>query len=236
MTRFSIRLKSHQYVCLLLHCMPVRTVRCTLCGARVAKTEIFIHRCSECYAAWKKPFAPDNTRVAFVGYSPPVPDSPSRVKYLYRDPDSRLADTALRWRDILLFAFSSRLSLENKYPALGNYFSRRDVGMTKRPFLQAIHDSAFEWVDCVEFPIVTPRVRRLLNDHEYVEAFGRRLGSEGYQLAVFVSNQQAAVERIFREVMIRIGMKPKSIVLPGNLWYMSPVVAGDLIGKALEDI
>lgn len=145
-----------------------------------------------------------------------------------------LANTALKWKNSLFAAFESRPNLREKFPALGDYLTRDDVMPFKQPFLEAIHDSAFEWVDCVEFPIVTPRVRSLLRDTEFVESFGRRLGSEGYQVAIFVSDQQIALERVFREEMTRRGMKPKSAVLLGNLWYMSPAVAGEAIGRALE--
>jgi hypothetical protein len=79
------------------------------------------------------------------------------------------------------------------------------------------------------------RVQRLLGNPEFVESFGRRLGSKECQLAISVSDQQTAPENVFREV-ICMGMKPKSVVLPGNLWCMSPAAVGEVIRAALESI
>jgi hypothetical protein len=217
-----------------MRAMTVRTVRCKLCCDKpVPKDQIPFHSCIKQYKDWRRPFLPERTRIAFVGYAPPVPVPRTSVVYIYKDPESRLANTSLRLRKVLWAAFRSKPRLLSRFPALDDYF-RRDDTLKKGPFLKALKASEVEWVDTVDFPIETGRVRELLKDPEFVQRFGRELGSRDYDLAIFVSNKQEKLERIFREAVIERGRVPMSAVLAGNLWMMSVEEAGETIGRALE--
>jgi hypothetical protein len=209
----------------------------------VRRDDISLHgrsenECAARYSAWRREFVPVRTKVAFIGLSPPVPDSATDedIGYIYKDPDSHISEskTSIRWRNSLEVAFMCRPELRTHYRQLGEYLLARR-SLKKRPFLEALRNSQFEWIDCVEFPVKTERVNALLSDPEFTKRFGRDLAERGYSGVAFLSHKQGALKEVFCKEILKSDGVPTTI-LPKTLWSMSAFDVGPYIAELLVRI
>lgn len=219
--------------------MTIQTVECAMCHRRVDKRDLLDHECSKAYAKCRKPFAPRISRIMFVGMAPPVPKDAlkPRFKYIYGDPDSEfeLRRTDYRWRCALEQALLSRLRLRAKYPHLATYFET-NRSLIKRPFLDAVRNSDMIWVDCVESPVITKRVRKLLKDDDYVKALSGHIVRRDCQAVIFMTEAQRELRDTYCEMISQQGLAPVVKTLPGTFWQMSASTAGNTIAEALAEI
>lgn len=220
--------------------MIVRTAKCRICLERVRRDDIPSHGrsyngCAARYSTWKEEFTPIHTKVAFIGLSPPVPDSAADedIGYIYKDPDSPISEsrTSTRWRNSLEVAFMVHPELRTCYCNLSEYLST-PASLKKRPFLEALQNSGFEWIDCVEFPVKTRRVNALLSDSEFVKGLGEDLAGRGFDGIVFLSHEQAELKEVLCENMPKSDRVPTTI-LPKTLWSMSAFDVGPYIAELL---
>lgn len=219
--------------------MTIQTVECAMCHRRVNKLDLLDHECSKAYAKCRKPFAPRVSKIIFVGMAPPVPKVvlKPRFKYIYGDPDSEFETrrTDYRWRCALKHALIHRPRLRTRYPHLAAYFDT-NRSLIKRPFLDAVRDSDMIWVDCVELPVITKRVRKLIKDPEYITILSSHLARHDCQAVIFMTIAQRKLRDAYCEMISQRGLAPAVKTLPGTFWQMSASTAGNTIAEALAEV